>query len=102
MLNKNNKDDLELSNEAKERLSKLQTIIDSFEEVSLKYGPASSEELKHRINKIIRDFDKEFKKILELKFEAFWNRQNSDIISSINHDKTSDSVIPRFLKNYKK
>ena len=47
MLNKNNKNnDLELTNEAKERIAKLQVVIDHFEEIALKYGPVSSEELK--------------------------------------------------------
>ena len=103
MLSKNNKEsELELTSEAKERVNKLQAIIDSFEEVSLKYGPASSEELKTRINKIIRNFDSELKKILELKFEVFWNSRESDVLSSSNNGTTSNSDIPRFLKNYKK
>ena len=39
MLNKNNKNnDLELTNEAKERVAKVQVVIDCFEEVTLKYG----------------------------------------------------------------
>ena len=103
MLNKNNKNnDLELTNEAKERIAKLQVVIDCFEEVALKYGPASSEELKTRINKIIRNFDTEFKKILELKFEIFWNSQKSDNPSLNSNDEISNSNVPRFLKNYKK
>ena len=103
MLNKNNKNnDLELTNEAKERITKLQVVIDCFEEVALKYGPASSEELKTRINKIIRNFDTEFKKILELKFEIFWNSQKSDNPSLNSNDEISNSDVPRFLKNYKK
>ena len=57
MLNKNNKNQkLELTAEAKDRKNRLQAVIDHFEEVSLKYGPISSEELKNRINKIIRNF----------------------------------------------
>ena len=52
----NNKNiNLELTSEAKERISKLQIAIDSFEDIALKYGPASAEELKNRINKIIRN-----------------------------------------------
>jgi len=103
MLNKNNKNnDLELTSEAKERIAKLQVVIDHFEEIALKYGPVSSEELKIRINKIIRNFDSELKKILELKFEVFWNSRESDILSSSNNGTTSNSDIPRFLKNYKK
>ena len=55
MLKKDNKNsNIELTSEAKERIAKLQIIIDSFEDITLKYGPASAEELKDRINKIIR------------------------------------------------
>ena len=100
MLNKNN--DLELTSEAKERMAKLQVIIDHFEEIALKYGPVSSEELKIRINKIIRNFDSELKKVLELKFEMFWNSQKSENSYSANDYEISNSDIPRFLKNYKK
>ena len=100
MLNKNN--NLELTSEAKERIAKLQVVIDHFEEIALKYGPVSSEELKIRINKIIRNFDSELKKILGLKFEMFWNSQKSENSSSANDYETSNSDIPRFLKNYKK
>ncbi len=49
--------DIELSPEQKDRLNKLKVIIDKFEETSLIYGPASSEELKIRINKIVKTFD---------------------------------------------
>ena len=101
MLKKDSKNsNIELTSEAKERTSKLQTIIDSFEDVSLKYGPASAEELKDRINKIIRNFDNEFKKILETKFELFWNNQSLGYKSS--DSKVTNTDIPKFLKNYKK
>jgi hypothetical protein len=76
-------------------------VIDNFEEVSLKYGPVSSDELKTRINKIIKNFDSELKKILELKFETFWNSQKIDTLLE-SKDEISDSNIPKFLKNYKK
>ena len=103
MLNKNNKNnDLELTSKAKERIAKLQVVIDHFEEIALRYGPVSSEELKIRINKIIRNFDSELKKILELKFEMFWNSQKLENSSSANDYEMSNSDIPRFLKNYKK
>jgi len=97
----NNKNNLELTAEAKERTNKLQVVIDNFEEVSLKYGPVSSDELKTRINKIIKNFDSELKKILELKFETFWNSQKIDTLLE-SKDEISDSSIPKFLKNYKK
>ena len=97
----NNKNNLELTAEAKERTNKLQVVIDNFEEVSLKYGPVSSDELKTRINKIIKNFDSELKKILELKFETFWNSQKIDTLLE-SKDEVSDSNIPKFLKNYKK
>ena len=97
----NNKNNLELTAEAKERTNKLQVVIDNFEEVSLKYGPVSSDELKTRINKIIKNFDSEFKKILELKFETFWNSQKINTLLE-SKDEISDSNIPKFLKNYKK
>ena len=60
MINKKNTD-IELSPEQRDRLNKLKVIIDKFEETSLIYGPASAEELKNRINKIVRNFDNEFK-----------------------------------------
>ena len=97
----NNKNNLELTAEAKERTNKLQVVIDNFEEVSLKYEPVSYDELKTRINKIIKNFDSELKKILELKFETFWNSQKIDTLLESN-DEISDSSIPKFLKNYKK
>ena len=97
----NNKNNLELTAEAKERTNKLQVVIDNFEEVALKYGPVSSDELKTRINKIIKNFDSEFKKILELKFETFWNSQKIDTLLE-SKGGISDSNIPKFLKNYKK
>ena len=104
MLNRNNRSsDIELTSEAKERINKLQTVINTFEDIALKYGPASSEELKNRINKIIRNFDSEFKKILEVKFEIFWSNQKLDN-SSLNNEnkKISNTDIPKFLRNYKK
>ena len=97
----NNKNNLELTAETKERTNKLQVVIDNFEEVALKYGPVSSDELKTRINKIIKNFDSELKKILELKFETFWNSQKIDTLLE-SKDEISDSNIPKFLKNYKK
>jgi len=98
MLKKDNNNE-ELSSEAKERVIKLQRIIDNFEDVSLKFGPASAEELKDRINKIVRNFDREFKKILDTKFELFWENQNSNHSSN---SKMLNTDIPKFLKNYKK
>ena len=53
----------EISPEQKDRMNKLKLLIDKFEETSLIYGPASAEELKNRINKIIRSFDDEFKSL---------------------------------------
>ena len=101
--NKNNKkNNLELTAEAKQRIINLQVIINNFEEVALKYGPASSDELKNRINKIIRNFDSELKKILELKFEIFWNSQEVTTFSLDSKNEVSNSDIPKFLKNYKK
>ena len=44
MIKKSN--EKELSVEQKDRLSKLKTLTDKFEETSLTYGPASSNELK--------------------------------------------------------
>ena len=103
MLNKNNNNNgLELTSEAKERTAKLQVVIDHFEEIALKYGPVSSEELKIRINKIIRNFDSELKKILELKFEIFWNSQEATTFSLDSKNEVLNSDIPKFLKNYKK
>ena len=53
MFNKNDELTLEMS----ERIKKLQVIINSFEDMAIEYGPASSEELKNRINKVIRNFE---------------------------------------------
>ena len=99
----NNKDKIDSNPHAEERLKKLHVIIESFENTSLKYGPVSSEELMNRINKVIRDFDKELKKNLEIKFENFWNNNvNTNRISFSKEEKKSNTDIPRFLKNYKK
>ena len=72
MIDKKNTD-IELSPEQRDRLNKLKVIIDKFEETSLIYGPASAEELKNRINKIVRNFDNEFKLLLDAKFDSFWD-----------------------------
>ena len=99
-----NKDTNNSDPQASERLKKLQVIIEIFEDISLKYGPISSEELKNRINKVIRDFDKELKNNLEIKFEKFWNNMVDDTNTSnfSREEKNSEVDIPRFLKNYKK
>ena len=100
MIKKSN--DRELSVEQKDRLSKLKNLIDNFEETSLTYGPVSSDELKNKINKVIRSFDNEFKSILNHKFESFWN----EIKTSAKIDKKDNIIseldIPKFLRNYKK
>ena len=90
-----------LSSEQKERTQKLQLIIDKFEKVSNEYGPVSSNELKDRINKIIRNFDKEFKMIIGVSFNKFWNSRNSLLLPN---EKNSDSetYFPNFLRNFKK
>ena len=97
MIKENN--DKELSVEQKDRFSKLTTQIDQFEETSLTYGPASSNELKNRINKVIRSFDDELKSILNHKFESFWN----EIRNSVKKDKKDNIIsevdIPKFLRN---
>ena len=99
----NDKDKIGSNPHAEERLKKLQVIIESFEDTSLKYGPISSEELKNRINKVIRDFDKELTKKLEIRFEMFWNNNaDTNRISFSKEEKKSNTDIPRFLKNYKK
>ena len=91
--------DKELSVEQKDRFSKLTTLIDKFEETSSTYGPASSNELKNRINKVIRSFDDEFKSILNHKFESFWNESKN----SVKKDNIISEVdIPKFLRNYKR
>ena len=63
------------------------------------YGPASSNELKNRINKVIRSFDGEFKSILNHKFESFWNESKK---SAKKDDIISEVDIPKFLRNYKR
>ena len=101
MIDKKNTD-IELSPEQKDRINKLKVIIDKFEETSLIYGPASAEELKNRINKIVRNFDNEFKSLLDAKFDLFWDT-NKVITKTNNKDNIiSDLDIPKFLRNYKK
>ena len=90
----------ELSANQKDRLSKLKLLLGKFEDTSLTYGPASAEELKNRINKIIRSFDDEFKTLLIQKFESFWNAKKVRV--SKDKNIISDLDIPRFLRNYKK
>ena len=85
---------------AKDRRLRLQIIIDKFEEISLLYGPASAEELKNRINKIIRNFDTEFKRSLENKFNMFWNQKN--INGQFIKGDAAEMDVPKFLRNYKK
>jgi hypothetical protein len=94
--------DKELSVEQKDRFSKLKTLIDKFEETTLTYGPASSNELKNRINKVIRGFDDEFKSILNHKFESFWNQSKSSVTNDKKDNIISEVDIPKFLRNYKK
>ena len=92
----------EISPEQKDRMNKLKLLIDKFEETSLIYGPASAEELKNRINKIIRSFDDEFKSLLNQKFESFWDACKASSKKEKNDNIISDLDIPRFLRNYKK
>ena len=92
----------ELSVEQKDRLSKLKTLTDKFEETSLTYGPASSNELKNRINKVIRSFDDEFKSILNQKFESFWNESRNSVKKDKKDNIISEVDIPKFLRNYKR
>ena len=94
--------DKELTVEQKDRLSKLKTLTDKFEETSLTYGPASSNELKNRINKVIRSFDDEFKSILNQKFESFWNRSIATSKKDEKDNMLSEVDIPKFLRNYKR
>ena len=94
--------DKELSVEQKDRFSKLTTLIDQFEETSLTYGPASSNELKNRINKVIRSFDDEFKSILNHKFESFWNESKNSVKKDKKDNIISEVDIPKFLRNYKR
>ena len=98
--NKIKEENLNISESYSDRLKKLQLIIDKFEDVASSYGPVSSEELKSRIDKIIKGFDKEIKLILEKKFEQFWSKDASS--STIGLNSLSESEIPKFLKNYKK
>ena len=98
--NKTKTDDSKISDSYQERLKSLELIIDQFEEVALKYGPASSEELKTRIDKIMRRFDREFKGILDKKFDQFWTRDASLKKSDLGDLK--DAEVPKFLRNYKK
>ena len=98
--NKVKEENLNISESYNDRLKKLQSIIDKFEDVSLNYGPVSSEELKARIDKIIKGFDKEIKLILEKKFEQFWSKNASSRTSKLGSLKETE--IPKFLKNYKK
>ena len=94
--------DTELSSEQRDRLNKLKVIIDKFEETSLIYGPASSEELKNRINKIVGNFDGEFKLLLSTKFDLFWTENKTANKADKNNSTISDLDIPKFLKNYRK
>ena len=94
--------DKELSVEQKDRLAKLKTLVDKFEETSLIYGPASSNELKNRINKVIRSFDDEFKSILNHKFESFWNESKNLVKKDKKDNIISEVDIPKFLRNYKR
>ena len=91
----------ELSVNQKERLSKLKLLLEKFENTSLTYGPASAEELKNRINKIIKSFNDEFEMLLNQKFESFWNVRKVTASKDKNNN-ISDLDIPRFLRNYKK
>lgn len=91
----------ELTPEQKERVKKLKLVIDKFEDVALSYGPTSADELKNRINKIIRGFDNEFKLLLENKFDSFWNESKKNQKESLEGD-LSGVDIPKFLRNYKK
>ena len=98
--NKVKEENSNISESYNDRLKKLQLITDKFEDVALNYGPVSSEELKARIDKIIKGFDKEMKLILEKKFEQFWSKHASSSISEL--DSLKETEIPKFLKNYKK
>ena len=100
MIEKNT--DKELSVEQKDRLSKLKTLADKFEETSLTYGPVSSNELKNRINKVIRNFDDEFKSILNQKFESFWKESRTSAKKDEKDNILSEVDIPKFLRNYKR
>ena len=100
--NSNNKNESTiLSPEQRERTQKLQVIIDKFEGMAQEYGPVSSVELKNRINKVIRNFDKEFTMLIENSFSEFWNSKSSQLLPD---EKNSDieTEIPKFLRNFKK
>ena len=102
MLDKKNIEN-KLTSEQENRLKKLKLIIDKFEDVALKYGPASSEQLKNRINKIVKSFDSEFKLLLEKRFDFFWNDKNTNEKEESSAESIlSDLDVPKFLKNYKK
>ena len=101
MIDKKNTD-IELSPEQKDRINKLKVIIDKFEETSLIYGPASAEELKNRINKIVVNFDNEFKSLLDAKFDLFWDTNRARTKTDNKDNIISDLDIPKFLRNYKK
>ncbi len=100
MIEKNT--DKELSVEQKDRLSKLKTLADKFEETSTTYGPVSTNELKNRINKVIRNFDEEFKSILNQKFESFWEESRTSANKDEKDNILSEVDIPKFLRNYKR
>lgn len=95
-------EDKELSVEQKDRFSKLNSLIDKFEETNLTYGPVSLNELKNRINKVIRSFDDEFKSILNHKFESFWSQSKYSGKKDKKDNFISELDIPKFLRNYKK
>jgi len=99
MLSKKNINE-DLTPEQKERIQKLKVIIDKFENIALNYGPTSADELKNRINKVVRSFDNEFKLILEKKFDLFWNSKKRGEKKSENDFSGMD--VPKFLRNYKK
>ena len=103
--NKNQKQEsINISTSYDERANKLQILIDVFEEVALNNGPVSANELKTRIDKIIKDFDKELNALLDKKIEEFWNNNKMNNHSSLDDDKSkiSNKEIPKFLRNYKK
>ena len=100
MLDKKNIKD-ELTPEQQDRIKKLKIIIDKFEDIALNYGPTSVDELKNRINKIVRNFDNEFKLILEKRFDLFWNKNKEKQEKSSKTDFSGVDV-PKFLRNYKK
>ena len=97
-----NKDNTDSNPEVQTRLKQLKVIIDLFEETHDNYGPVSIEELSTRINKVIRDFDRELKKNLELKFKNYWTNTSSNKRVSLSSQSGMNEKIPRFLKNYKK